>query len=333
MIRIRRWLFRLLLTVLVIAVSVPTAFLAIASSRQSLPSGREGMPGDYVRADGLDMHFRSWGPKDGPAILLVHGTLAWSQTWAPVAERLAEKGYRVLAADFPPFGYTSRPLDGDYSRVALARRIIAFADAMNLERFVLVGHSFGGGGTMEAAFAHSSRIAGLVLLDPALRLATPRPDVPLGWLMKSPAAGSAVIASTFANPMTTGYGLKSFIKDPAIATDERVAIYRQPLDVKGTTDAIRKWFLTGLYGDERSSRSANLANYRQFKMPVLLVWGRDDTVTPLRQGEALRALLPNAALFVLDDVNHIPQIEKPAETAALILDFAGDLLSSFKLRL
>jgi pimeloyl-ACP methyl ester carboxylesterase len=108
-----------------------------------------------------------------------------------------------------------------------------------------------------------------------------------------------------------GPGLRFFIENDDIVTAERIALYARPLNVQGTTDAVGNWLLTGLYHDERTSRSADLANYRIFHAPVLVIWGRDDSVTPLDQGEEIAALFPHAQLVVLDGVNHIPQVEAP----------------------
>ena len=74
-----------------------------ASLRESVPSGRHGQPGTYMRAAGLDLHYMSWGPASGKPILLVHGTLAWSKTWYEIAERLAisQKTVRMLAEGVP----------------------------------------------------------------------------------------------------------------------------------------------------------------------------------------------------------------------------------------
>lgn len=322
---VARYVLRGLLTLILLALATPFAFLAAAKWREGLPPGRAGMPGNYIRADGLDIHYESWGPEGGPVILLIHGTIAWSHTFAPIAERLAAKGYHVIAPDMPPFGYSTRPEDGDYSRQALARRIIAFSNALNLKRVTLVGHSFGGGGTVEAAMRNPELVTGLVLLDPALRLSAPNPAKPLGGLMEIPFLGDAVIASTFANPLLTGHGLRSFVQDARVATAELVALYGQPLDVDGTTAAIRNWYLTGLFGDERTALSAKREPYRFFNRPVLLIWGREDTVTPLEQGLELRDLFPRSRLAILPGVNHIPQIEDPDRTAELIADFGAEV--------
>ena len=258
-------------------------------------------------------------------MLLIHGTLAWSGTWYDIGERLAARGFRVIAPDMPPFGYSTRPVDGDYSRRAQSRLILDFMRETGLEDVVLVGHSFGCGATLEAVFADPSRISGLVLLDAALSLDDPSGSSWLSRLFSVPLLGQALTASTFANPMMIPKGLRAFIADDRLVTEARTALYQQPLAVTGASSAVADWLSTALFADESASRAANPANYRAFGRPAVLIWGRQDTVTPLAQGEKLRTLLPRSTLVVLDGVNHLPQVENPDATAAAIAEFASAL--------
>jgi len=296
-----------------------------ASLRETVVPGRDGHPGSYLRAAGLDLHYMTWGPAGGRPILLIHGTLAWSRTWYEIAERLAKLGYRVIAPDLPPFGFSERPGDGDYSRQAQAKLILAFADALGLDRVVLVGHSFGGGATLEAAFSAPERIEGLVLLDAALGLDSPGSSNLITTLFDTPVLGRSLTAATFTNPMMTGKGLRDFIYDDRIVDAKRIALYQQPFSIKGTTTEVTKWLVSGLFRDETLSRVADRRNYQGFLSPVVLVWGREDSVTPLAQGEQIRALFPHATLVVLDRVNHIPHVEQPDQVAGIIAEFAGAL--------
>lgn len=54
---------------------------------------------------------------------------------------------------------------------------------------------------------------------------------------------------------------------------------------------------------------------------MLVIWGRADKTTPLPQGEEIAALFPNSQLAVLDGVDHIPQVEAPANVVRLVADF------------
>ncbi|TGR94994.1 alpha/beta fold hydrolase, partial [Mesorhizobium sp. M2E.F.Ca.ET.209.01.1.1] len=93
------------------------------------------------------------------------------------------------------------------------------------------------------------------------------------------------------------------------------------MNVTGTTNAVGHWLFSGLYNDERKSLAANKANYRAFTPPVLVIWGREDSTTPLAQGEEIASLFPHAELAVLDGVNHIPQVERPHDVVRLIANF------------
>jgi len=315
-----------LMSILTLAVVATVGWFQVAANwRETLPPGHIGHPGAYASVAGIDIHYQTWGPAGGPPILLIHGTMAWSGTWFDIGERLAACGFRVIAPDMPPFGYSTRPANGDYSRQAQARLITGFADTIGLEKIVLVGHSFACGATIEAAFSNPDRIQGLVMLDAALSLDNPSGNTWMSRLFAAPVLGEALTASTFTNPILIPRGLRDFMADDRQVTDARAALYQKPLAVTGTSAAVADWLSTALLADERASRAANLDNYRTFHQPVVLIWGRQDTVTPLAQGEHLRALLPRSSLLVLDGVNHIPQVEDPDATAAAIAEFASAL--------
>jgi len=323
--RLRRLAGMSAATILVVIGAALAWYSFAAFLRETIEAGRDGRPGDYVQAAGLDVRYKSWGPPAGKPILLIHGTLAWSDTWYEIAERLAKRGFHVIAPDLPPFGFSERPRDGDYSRKAQAGQILAFADALGLKTFVLAGHSFGGGATLEAAFTAPERIEGLILLDAALGLDNPGSSTMIARLFDAPVLGPALTASTFTNPLMTGKGLRDFIHDDRIVDAKRIALYQQPFAVKNTSSETAKWLAGALFADESRSLAADPGNYAKFDRPVVLIWGRQDSVTPLSQGEHIRSLLPRATLVVLDGVNHIPHVEKPDDVANIIAEFSGYL--------
>lgn len=317
----------LALTLVVAATLALAGFRAASIVREtSMPREAAGLDALHVRAGDVDMHYATWGPREGRPLLLIPGTLSWSQTWREIAEPLGARGFRVIAIDMPPFGYTSKPANQTYSRAEAAKRILAFADALGLNEFTIGVHSYGGGGAIEAAFAAPERVKAMVLLDVALGLGISEAGgPPLGPVLKVPFLRTAVSSATFANPLTIGSGLRSFVLDDALVTPELIALYARPLNVRGSAESIGNWVVNGLYGDERRSRAADLANYRGFPKPVLVIWGREDRTTPLTQGEQIASLFPNGRLAVLDGVDHIPQLEKPDEVVRLIEAFLGDL--------
>ncbi len=309
--------------VLVVALLVGlAAFRIMAMVRESAPVAPPAETARFTTVDGLRVHYMEWGDPNGPKLLLVHGTLAWSRTWRDIAGPLGERGFHVIAPDLPPFGYSERPQDHDYSRAAQSRRILGFADAIGLERFALGVHSYGGGAAIEAAFSAPERIEALILLDVALGLnRPPSSGPPLAGLLSNAQLRNVVVAATFTNPLMIGPGLRDFIHDDSVVTDERIALYRAPLSQPGTTEAVGRWLFTGLFNDESAARSADVGNYYSFDTPVLVIWGRQDTVTPLEQGEFIAASFAKGRLDVLDGVNHIPHVEDPGRVFALIEPF------------
>ncbi len=312
----------LILFVLAAAVIASVTFRMLAGLREQYdPVTAAGTSAAFAEVKGLRIHYRQWGSKDGIPILLVHGTMAWSETWRDVAAPLGDAGYRVIALDMPPFGLSDRPSAQNYSREAQAALIRGFADAVGLDKFVLVGHSFGGGATIEAAFSMPERVRQLVLLDVALGLGQEGSAPALTAVLQARWLRNLAVASSFTNPLMLEQGLRSFVHDDGMITKERLAIYQWPLVMANTTDAVGDWMMTGLYGDETASRAADLASYAAFPRQVLLIWGREDDVTPLAQGQEIAGLFRDARLEVLDGVNHIPQVEKPDEVVRLISKF------------
>ncbi len=312
----------IIVTLIALAIVGLVAFRVAAAMREAgRPIEAAGAGARYQIVSGLRIHYREWGPADGKSLLLVPGTMAWSGTWNDIAEPLGKLGYRVVALDLPPFGFSDRPSNADYSRAATAKLILGFANTVGLNRFALGVHSYGGGAAIEAAFAAPERINALILLDVALGLGKPYTKPPLLKPLEWQPLRNLVISATFTNPLMIGKGLRDFIHDDVIVTDARTAIYKQQLVVSGTTSAVGDWLLSGLYNDESGSLAADIANYRSFREPALVIWGGQDTVTPLDQGEEIAAAFPQGRLEILDNVNHIPHVEKPEAVVQLISDF------------
>jgi len=101
---------------------------------------------DFVEANGLRLHYLTWGEAGAPAVVLNHATgfLAW--LWQPVAERLAAEGWHVLAYDIRGHGDSEKPsVEGDnYHWRHAVDDLRGFLDAMGLRNVPFVGHSMGG---------------------------------------------------------------------------------------------------------------------------------------------------------------------------------------------
>ncbi|HEX7910099.1 MAG TPA: alpha/beta hydrolase [Paraburkholderia sp.] len=266
----------------------------------------------FVRAADVDMLIQERGPANGQTIVFISGAGAWSSTWLPTMEHLAQAGYRSIAVDLPPFGYTSRPAPNTYDTGNQALRILGMLDTLALSRVILVGHSFGGRATVEALMAEPSRFKAAVLVDVALSI-DPQPAEPglLSSLIELPAVARPVIAATATNPWLTGWFLRKFTSRHDALTVDRIAVYQRPLSVAGTTQAYGYW-LDAFINDPGLSRSSRSADYASLTMPIDVIWGATDGVTPVSEGLRLSRLLPDASMSVLPGVGHIPHVEDNA---------------------
>ncbi|WP_185658243.1 alpha/beta fold hydrolase [Burkholderia sp. Bp8992] len=123
-------------------------------------SARDG----WVDNDGLRLHFVSWGRDDAPTVVMLHGLRSYAQTWAPVAAMLVDR-YRVVALDQRGRGLSDWDPRRDYYAATYVRDLDALVQALDLRRFVLVGHSMGGANAFVYAAAQRERLAGLVIED------------------------------------------------------------------------------------------------------------------------------------------------------------------------
>lgn len=291
--------------------SVPAGFRGWAAARETEVASEVAPNGRYVRADDVAIFLQEHGPEDGPPVVLIHGTGAWSGTWRDTQKSLAKAGYRVIAIDLPPFGFSQRPDPPRYDRPKQGQRILGVVQALGYDSVTLVGHSFGGGPTLEAALMRPDLVRRLILVDAAISLDSAGADPGLaGVVAETPWLREAAVAATFTNPLATHQAVVSMIHDPADASEDRIALYQQPFAVRGTTAAIGEW-LPELVAPNPAAFSLQPDRLSAFDRPVTLIWGREDTITPPDQARHLAELFPDARVVWLDGVGHIPQIEDP----------------------
>jgi pimeloyl-ACP methyl ester carboxylesterase len=318
--RFARWTVRTLV-VLVILVALAATLAVVAAARRETGDRRSLAPstGRFVRAHDVELYVQEAGPPDGPVLVLIHGTGAWSEIWRETMTRLAERGYRVVAVDMPPFGFSERPTSGDYTTATQGKRLAALAASLDRNTVTFVGHSFGARATVEAAMLDPQRVAALVLVDAALGLhdanGQPLPDEE-GRADRSPTVlgfggiRRPVVAGLITNPLMTRTLLRQLITRKEAATDAMVQMLQRPLGVAGTTTAAGEWLQWFAHPD-LPPRSGRIASYRTLNLPTFIIWGATDTLTPLPQGKAIASLIPSARLRVLDATGHIPAIESP----------------------
>jgi pimeloyl-ACP methyl ester carboxylesterase len=311
-----RFLFRALIALGVLVVLALAGLRLAAHLRETDDASASPAIGGFVQTDHGAIYAIAMGPEAGPPVLLIHGSVGWSGTWLHTMEELAMAGYRAIAIDVPPMGYSARPEGADFGRAASAARILSFVETLGQPPHI-VAHSFGAGAAVEAVMQRPevaqslTIIAGALPLDPDGSASLPAPLRPV-WLRE------VVVSASVTNPLLARPLLQAFVHRDEAATDEVLATLSQPATQDGATEALAHWLPTLLIPPV-GLPSVTSEAFGALGLPVALIWGAQDTTTPLAQGENLAALIPGARLTILPDVGHIPMIEDAEAFDAALL--------------
>lgn len=328
----KKWLSRIVkvLGTLLLALLVVIALFWVRAKLHESHTRADAAPatGRFIQADDVELFIQESGPPDGPPIVLIHGTAAWSGFWRETMTAFAQAGYRSIAIDIPPFGFSGKPAKPSYGNRDQARRIVALLDALDISSTILLGHSFGGGATVETALMIPERVDALILLDvgglnlnlqPVGEQAKPSA---VSKLMNTPMLRNPILAATATNPLLTKTIVSMMVLDPDVVTPELKHIVQQPLVLKNATNNLGEW-LNDVLKSPAASLTSDSENYQVLQMPTLIIWGDSDTIIPISDGEYLESILPNARMVVMKDVNHIPYLEDNKKFVEITLQFLG----------
>lgn len=275
-----------------------------------------------VDVDGLDIFYREAGPKDAPVILLLHGFPASSFMYRDLIPALATR-YRVIAPDYPGFGYSSAPSAADftYSFDRLADVMDGFTAKLGLSRYALYMQDFGGPVGFRLASRHPDRVSHL-LVQNANAYDEGLPDsfwAPVRGLWAAPTAENFDhIRDAAMSDAALEWNYTHGVRDPSRVNPDSWILQRALLARPGNKDA-----MMALLYDYRT----NLAQYpvwhryfRAHRPPMLIAWGANDIIFPAEGARAYLTDLPDVELHLLD-TGHFALEDKAADIAVLIHAF------------
>ncbi len=271
---------------------------------------RGALPGEpktatFADVEGARVHFLDVG--QGPAVVMIHGFASSLETWKGVIPELS-RTHRVIALDLKGFGWTDRP-EGDYSPQAQARIVLGLLAQRGIDHAAVVAHSWGASVALAMAMAAPERVSRLVLYD-AWVYEEQLPTT-FHWA-RANGLGETLFALFYTERAEDKMSLAFY--DKRYVTEELVDAVEKALDRPGTTAAA----LAAVRGQRFA---AVQSRYRSITQPTLLLWGREDTVTPLKYGERLSLDLPHAKLIVYPRCGHFPMIEAKSASDAELIDF------------
>jgi pimeloyl-ACP methyl ester carboxylesterase len=276
---------------------------SVLEQRYAHPTSRYMDMGNGVR-----VHYREEGRKDGPVLLLVHGFSDSTDTWNGWIARLGAD-YRIIALDLPGHGLTRAPADYQAGSVAYADLTAEVAHRLGVDHFIIAGNSMGGGVAWVMAERHPEKVKAAILVDAA------------GWPSKSQSEKTPLAFKL----LRTGWGrwlLSQIDLKPVIAEGVKKAFY----DPDHIDPALINRFADEARGEGHSqilmamqTRPYYLATAEKMariKAPVLVMHGQEDHVIPVEHGKEFGAAIPGASLILYPKVGHSPQLEIPDQSTS-----------------
>ena len=260
---------------------------------------KNGVESRNVTVAGIRMHYLAEGPAGGQPVVLVHRLGSRAEDWADLAPYLARAGYRVYVPDLPGYGRSQKPPDFSYSIHDEAAIVASFLDALGLKQVDLGGWSMGGGIAQHVAFDHPNRIRKLMLFDAAglnepvvfdTRLFTPENAEQL----------SQFEALLSPHP----------VEAPRFITRDILKYFQR-----------NGWVIKRAMASILTRKDATDAILPQLKMPVLIVWGAEDRILPVSQGETMHRLVPQSELDIVPGCGHLAPKECAVEVGPRVVAF------------
>ncbi len=268
----------------------PPAPEVSASSSLSAQSAapREG---SVLLSTGVELRYVEQGREDGPVVVFLHGYTDSHHTWDLNLPSLPRR-FHAYALDQRGHGDASRP-ECCYTQSDYAAEVVAFLDAMGVERATLVGHSMGSFIAQQVALESPERVEALVLVGSAPTVAG---NEVAAWLMDA--------VNTLTDPV-----------DPAFIREFQAGTFYRPIPASYLDTLVsesgkvpaRVWqdALAGLIAEDHSARLGEIA------VPTLVISGDQDGFFSVAEGQALAAAIPGATFVLYEGTGHGIHAEQP----------------------
>lgn len=270
----------------------------------------------YIKVGQINARYWAVGTRGSP-VLLIHGLGQYVEHWASAISALAAH-HQIYAVDLPGHGKTDKLPDISYMLDDLSQFVKDFMSALGIKKAHIVGHSLGGAISMRLVLRHRAAVDRLVLVDSGgfgrevsmmLRILS----LPLlGEMLRRPSlSGSAAL-------------LKMLVYNPATMTDDIIEHHYQMSAFPGAQQSIMKTLRTNVNFWGQIDNSADIHDIPSITNPVLVIWGRQDTLIPVAHAHIAANGFPNVRVQIIDNCGHFPMLEYPSEFNRLLVDFLSD---------
>lgn len=281
-----------------------------------------------VKVGDLDIFYREAGPKDAPAILLLHGFPTSSQMFRNLIPALAGE-YRVVAPDYPGYGQSSMPSRESFAYTFdnVAGVIEGFTRAVGLDAYALYIQDYGAPVGYRLAVAHPERVTAIVVqngnaYDEGLDNAFWEP-IKAYWREPNSQEKRDALRGLLTLEATK-WQYTNGVKRPELVSPDAWTTDQYGLDRAGNAEIQLDMFLS--YGSNPPLYPAWQEYFRAHQPPMLIAWGEHDAIFPPTGAEPYKRHLKTLEYYLLD-AGHFA-LETEGETiAGLMRSFLGKHVS------
>jgi 4,5:9,10-diseco-3-hydroxy-5,9,17-trioxoandrosta-1(10),2-diene-4-oate hydrolase len=272
----------------------------------------------YIKIGKINTRYWVEGEQGHP-VILIHGLGGYIENWLPNLDSLALK-HRVYALDLPGHGLADKPLDISYKIADLAKFVVDFMTAFQLESAHIVGHSLGGAIATRLALLFPAAADKLVLVGSG---GLGRESSYVFKIMSIPILGEYL---TRPSPSGLTDTAKYLVFDPSMMTPEAVEIDYQMASQPNAQKTFLKTLRdnANIFGQDKSMYVPNVNSLETIKNPVLVIWGRQDKLVPVKHAEVAANGFPNVLMKILEECGHQPMSEHPQAFNEIVQSFLRD---------
>ena len=294
--RILRKTLITLLVLLAIAAAVffwrPTLVGTIA---QRYTAWKIGFENHEVTLGQYRIHYMVAG--QGKPLVLVHGLAGRSENWLALVPEFTRNGYQVYAVDLLGYGRSQQP-DVDYSIALEADILRQFLDSQRLTQPDIAGWSMGGWISLKFAAEHPERVHRLILMDSAGLLYDGKNASALRPKTQAELAHMWDVLTPHPQPVP-GYVARDILRN----------------------FAVNDWVVGRALDSMRTGKDLMDGKMQSVTMPVLIIWGKQDVLTPLFIGERMHAAMPQSLLDIYDDTGHLAPTDRAGQVSRSVVAF------------
>jgi pimeloyl-ACP methyl ester carboxylesterase len=273
-----------------------------------------------ANVDGFNVFYREAGPRDAPALLLLHGFPSAGHMFRELIPALSDR-FRVVAPDLPGFGQSDMPPHDKfaYTFAHMAEVIERFTEVIGLARFAVYIFDYGAPTGLRMAVRHPERITAIISQNGnAYEEGLSDGWAPMRAYWQDPSAANRTALRALLSPDTTLWQYTHGVADTSVVSPDGYSLDDFYMARPGADEAQLDLF--GDYKNNVAMYPEFQAYFRKHKPPLLAIWGKNDPFFLPPGAETFKRDIPAAEVRFLD-TGHFALETHCDEIAAAIRDF------------